>query len=198
MGAVNSRTALGLLIFFLIIIAIEFGIIVIRNNIVRHHNATIRAWSDVATYERQKIKILDGLEPLVEQYSSFEKGTLEKVTELRQNILNLNLNNTDVNQLQRIEALNQELMRSLNVVVENYPELKANDIYLKMMNEIEEQNENVGAAISIFNRNVELFNNHIQIFPNNIVNTMTVGKKAVRPFRDTAALQNFDYRPNFN
>ena len=190
---------MGLLIFLLIIIAIVFGVIVIRNNIiVRHHNATIRAWSDVATYERQKIKILDGLEPLVEQYSSFEKGTLEKVTELRQNILNLNLNNTDVNQLQRIEALNQELMRSLNVVVENYPELKANDIYLKMMNEIEEQNENVGAAISIFNRNVELFNNHIQIFPNNIVNTMTVGKKAVRPFRDTAALQNFDYRPNFN
>ena len=189
---------MGLLIFLLIIIAIVFGVIVIRNNIVRHYNATIRAWSDVATYERQKIKILDGLEPLVEQYSSFEKGTLEKVTELRQNILNLNLNNTDVNQLQRIEALNQELMRSLNVVVENYPELKANDIYLKMMNEIEEQNENVGAAISIFNRNVELFNNHIQIFPNNIVNTMTVGKKAVRPFRDTAALQNFDYRPNFN
>jgi len=178
---------MGLLIFLLIIIAIVFGVIVIRNNIVRHHNATIRAWSD-----------LDGLEPLVEQYSSFEKGTLEKVTELRQNILNLNLNNTDVNQLQRIEALNQELMRSLNVVVENYPELKANDIYLKMMNEIEEQNENVGAAISIFNRNVELFNNHIQIFPNNIVNTMTVGKKAVRPFRDAAALQNFDYRPNFN
>ena len=189
---------MGLLIFFLIIIAIVFGVIVIRNNIVRHHNVTIRAWSDVATYERQKIKILDSLEPLVEQYSSFEKGTLEKVTELRQNILNLNLNNTDVNQLQRIEALNQELMRSLNVVVENYPELKANDIYLKMMNEIEEQNENVGAAISIFNRNVELFNNHIQIFPNNIVNTMTVGKKAVRPFRDAAALQNFDYRPNFN
>ena len=56
---------MGLLIFLLIIIAIVFGVIVIRNNIVRHHNATIRAWSDVATYERQKIKILDGLEPLV-------------------------------------------------------------------------------------------------------------------------------------
>ena len=56
---------MGLLIFLLIIIAIVFGVIVIRNNIVRHYNATIRAWSDVATYERQKIKILDGLEPLV-------------------------------------------------------------------------------------------------------------------------------------
>ena len=178
-------------------IAVVVACIMIRNNIVRHHNASIRAWSDVASYERQKIKILDGLQPLVVQYSSFEKGTLEKVTELRQNILNLNINNTDVSQLQRIESLNKELMRSLNVVVENYPELKANEIYLKMMNEIEEQNENVGAAISILNRNVELFNNHIQVFPNNIVNTMTMSKKAIRPFRDQMVTQNFDYRPNF-
>jgi LemA protein len=188
---------MGLLIFLLLIIAVVVACIMIRNNIVRHHNASIRAWSDVATYERQKIKILDGLQPLVEQYSNFEKGTLEKVTELRQNILNLNLNNADVAQLQRIESLNKEVMHSLNVVVENYPELKADEIYLKMMNEIEEQNENVGAAITIFNRNVELFNNNIQIFPNNIVNTLSLGKKAIRPFRDLAATQNFDYRPNF-
>ena len=188
---------MGLLIFLLLIIAAIVACVMIRNNIVRHHNASIRAWSDVASYERQKIKILDGLQPLVEQYSNFEQGTLEKVTELRQNILNLNVNNTDVSQLQRIESLNKELMHSLNVVVENYPELKANEIYLKMMNEIEEQNENVGEAITIFNRNVELFNNHIQVFPNNIVNTMTMGKKAIRPFRDQAVTQNFDYRPNF-
>ena len=69
---------MGLLIFLLIIIAIVFGVIVIRNNIVRHHNATIRAWSDVATYERQKIKILDGLEPLVEQYSALKKAPWKK------------------------------------------------------------------------------------------------------------------------
>lgn len=188
---------MGLLIFLLLIVATVVACILIRNTIVRHHNASIRAWSDVASYERQKIKILDGLQPLVEQYSNFEKGTLEKVTELRRNILNLNVNTADISQLQRIESLNKELMQHLNVVVENYPELKANEIYLKMMNEIEEQNENVGAAITIFNRNVELFNNHIQIFPNNIINTMTLSKKAIRPFRDQAVTQNFDYRPNF-
>ena len=188
---------MGLGIFLLLMLALVILAIMIRNTIVRHHNASIRAWSDVASYERQKIKILDGLQTLVEQYSNFEQGTLEKVTELRRNILNLNINSTDVSQLQRIESLNQELMRSLNVVVENYPELKANEIYLKMMNEIEEQNENVGAAITIFNRNVELFNNYIQVFPNNIINTLTLSKKAIRPFRDQAATQNFDYRPNF-
>ena len=188
---------MGLLIFLLLIIAAIVACVMIRNNIVRHHNASIRAWSDVASYERQKIKILDGLQPLVEQYSNFEQGTLEKVTELRQNILNLNVNNTDVSQLQRIESLNKELMHSLNVVVENYPELKANEIYLKMMNEIEEQNENVGAAITIFNRNVELFNNQIEVFPNNLINTLTLSKKTIRPFKDNLATENFDYKPNF-
>ncbi len=111
--------------------------------------------------------------------------------------MQLNLKSTDISQLQRVESLSHELMRNLNVIVENYPELKANEIYLRMINEIDEQNENVSAAISIFNRNVELFNNHIQIFPNNMINTLTTGKKAIRPFRDQSTLQNFDYRPNF-
>ena len=188
---------MGLLIFLLLIIAAIVACVMIRNNIVRHHNASIRAWSDVASYERQKVKILDGLQPLVEQYSSFEKGTLEKVTELRQQILNLNMQETDVSRLQHIESLSKDLMKNLSVVVENYPELKADTLYAKMMDDIQEQNENVGAAISIFNRNVEAFNNNIQIFPNNLVNSVTLSKKTIRPFSDSIAMQNFDYRPNF-
>lgn len=189
---------MGLMIFLAIILAVLIIGILIRNNIVRHHNATIRAWADVTSFERQKLKTLEELAPVVEQYAGMEKSTLEKVTELRQNIMNLNINNADVNQLQRVEALSKELMRSLNVVVENYPELKADQLYLKMMHEIDEQNENVGAAITIYNRNVELFNNQIQIFPHNIINNMFLRKKAVRPFRDQTVSQNFDYRPNFH
>ncbi|MGQ8613863.1 LemA family protein, partial [Klebsiella pneumoniae] len=79
---------------------------------------------------------------------------LEQVTALRQQILSLNVDHTDIAQLQQIEKMSKELIRSLNVVVENYPELKADILYSKMMDDIQEQNENVGAAISIFNRNV--------------------------------------------
>jgi LemA protein len=186
-----------LMIFLGLIVLLVIVVIIIRNNIIRHHNASIRAWADVTSFERQKVKILDGLQPLVEQYASFEQGTLTQVTQLRQNIMNLKVNDTDIGRLQQIEALSKQLMQSLNVVVENYPELKANEIYLKMMHEIEEQNENVGAAINIYNRNVEVFNNYIQIFPNNIINTATTGKKPIRAFRDVSVTQNFDYRPNF-
>ena len=186
-----------LMIFLGLIVLVVIVVISIRNNIIRHHNASIRAWSDVASFERQKLKILDGLAPLVEQYAQFEQSTLTQVTELRQNIMNLSINDTDIGRLQQIEALSKQLMQSLNVVVENYPELKANQIYLKMMHEIEQQNENVGAAITIYNRNVEVFNNYIQVFPNNVINTATTAKKPIRAFRDSSVTQNFDYRPNF-
>ena len=52
---------MGFVVFVIIPILLIVAIIMIRNSIVRYHNATIRAWSDVASYERQKLKILDGL-----------------------------------------------------------------------------------------------------------------------------------------
>ena len=187
----------GLLIFLVIFVVLIVWGVSIRNNIVRYFNATKRAWSEVANFERQKVKTLEALEATLAQYSQFEKSTLEKVTELRQQILNLNMNDTDISQLQHIEKMSKELIRSLNVVVENYPELKADALYSKMMDDIQEQNENVGAAITIFNRNVELFNNQIEVFPNNLINTLTLSKKTIRPFKDNLATENFDYKPNF-
>ncbi len=93
---------MGLIIFIgIFIVLIVWGILV-RNNIVRYFNATQRAWAEVANFERQKVKTLETLEQTLAQYTQFEKSTLEKVTELRQQILNLNLNNTDVSQLQHV------------------------------------------------------------------------------------------------
>ncbi|WP_171062527.1 MULTISPECIES: LemA family protein [unclassified Acinetobacter] len=194
----NTTTSVtGLLIFLGIFVVLIVWGVSIRNNIVRYFNATKRAWSEVANFERQKVKTLEALEVTLAQYTQFEKSTLEKVTELRQQILNLNVNDTDISQLQHIEKMSKELIRSLNVVVENYPELKADALYSKMMDDIQEQNENVGAAITIFNRNVELFNNQIEVFPNNLINTLTLSKKTIRPFKDNLATENFDYKPNF-
>ncbi len=82
---------MGLIIFIgIFIVLIVWGILV-RNNIVRYFNATQRAWAEVANFERQKVKTLETLEQTLAQYTQFEKSTLEKVTELRQQILNLNL-----------------------------------------------------------------------------------------------------------
>lgn len=187
------------MIWILIIVALlVLFFILIRNGIVKNENATQRAWADVATFERQKVKILDDLSPLIEKYSNFEQGTMTQITALRQNIMKLSNDNQDVQTLEQIEQQTSQLLKGINVQVEAYPELKANEIYQKLMREITNQNENVGAAISIFNRNVEHFNNSIQIFPNNLVNSMSLNKKPLKPFSDRLADQNIDYKPNFN
>lgn len=187
---------MAMLIFLTLIIALVFAFIAIRNNIVKNENATKRAWADVTTFERQKVKILDDLAPLIDRYGEFEKTTMTQISALRQNILNLKNDTQDVRQLEQIEQQTEQLIKGIHVQVEAYPELKANEIYQKLMHEITEQNANVGAAISIFNRNVEHFNNGIQIFPNNIVNSMTLNRKPLRPFEDRVQ-SNFDYKPNF-
>ena len=127
---------MGLIIFLAIFALILVWGIFVRNNIVRYFNATRRAWAEVANFERQKIKTLESLESTLQQYTQFEKSTLEKVTELRQQILNLNMQETDVSRLQHIESLSKDLMKNLSVVVENYPELKADTLYAKMMDDI--------------------------------------------------------------
>ncbi|QIO06868.1 LemA family protein [Acinetobacter shaoyimingii] len=188
---------MGIIIFILIFVIILIWGILVRNNIVRFFNATKRSWAEVANFERQKVKTLEALEETLQQYTQFEKSTLENVTRLRQQILTLDINNTDVLQLQKIEQLNKELIKSLNVVVENYPELQSDKLYTQMMSEIQQQNENVGAAITIFNRNVEVFNNNIEVFPNNLVNAITLSKKIIEPFSDGVVEKNFEYKPNF-
>lgn len=186
-------------LFYLILALIIVLIVLfvwIRNTIVKYENATKRAWADVVSFERQKIKILDDLEPLLDRYSQFEQNTMTQVAGLRSHIMQINSQQQNTRQLEHIEQMSSELFKSINVQVEAYPELKADEIYQKVMQEITEQNENVGAAINIFNRDVELFNNSIQIFPNNIVNGMSLNRKPIRPFEDRVQ-SHFDYKPNF-
>ena len=64
------------------------------------------------------------------------------------------------------------------------------------MNEISEQQEQIGAALRIFNSNVETFNSYIQNFPNNLVNSVLNKEVAVSVFADSAASSGFEYRPN--
>lgn len=71
-------------------------------------------------------------------------------------------------------------MQGLNIAVEASPDLKASEVFNNLMREIAEQQENTGAAIRIFNQNVEYFNNGIQVCPNSLVNA-SLNKKAGLP-----------------
>ncbi|MGS0681135.1 LemA family protein [Shewanella sp. 125m-7] len=184
-------SVIGLVIVAVVIVAI----IMVYNGIIGKHNAVDRAWASVLTQERQKNKIIPMVEQLVEQYKLHESEVLTKVTELRSAIAEMS-SGVDTAKLAAAEQRTQDLMQGLKVTVEAYPELKASDVYMKLMAEISEQQEQIGAAIRIFNANVEDFNNAIEMFPGSLINSMLVRKQKISSFSDSEAQAGFEYKPN--
>lgn len=184
-----------LIVTLVVVALVILTVLGIYNGIIGGHNRVQRAWADVLVYERQKTKVLDQLQQLVEQFKDYESALLEKITGLRSAIKSLPAAaNGDA--LASVENASKELLGGIRVAFEAYPDLKASEPVNNMMREIAEQQENVGAAITIFNRNVELFNNSIQMFPGSLVNGLLNKKPAVTPFSDTEASSAFDYKPN--
>lgn len=188
---------MSLWIILAIIVALVLFVIFSYNGTVKHYNAVRRAWANVNNYERQKVKILESLEPQIAQYSDYEKGLQTRITELRSSIDALDSADPQATNLQQVEAQTREVMQGLSVTMENYPDLKANTVFLNLMEEITSQNENVGAAISIFNRDVEQFNARIKMFPHNLVNASLNHKRHVDEFSDSTAEENIEYQPSF-
>lgn len=185
-----------LIIFIGIPVALATFIILIYNGIVGRFNAVERAWASVLTQERQKNKIIPAVEKMVEDYKLHEGGLLTEVTKLRSAIQELQNGEVNPQKLSVTEQLTSSLLQGLKVTVEAYPELKASDVYLKVMAEISEQQEQIAAAIRIFNQNVEDFNNGIQMFPGSLVNSFLNKKSKVETFSDSQASSGFDYKPN--
>lgn len=183
------------LIVIAVIIAVVI-IIVINNNIITQSNQVNQAWSDVITQERAKMNIIPKVERLVTEYKEFETNLMTEVTKLREAIAGASNNGVDVNKLQEIEKASNALSRGLNVAVEAYPDLKANTLYLQLAQEIKEQEENVAAAIRIFNSNVATFNTAIQSFPASMVNANFTKKKAVKSYENDE--YDVGFKPQLN
>ena len=187
------------LFFLLVPVLLLITVVVIYNGIVGKFNAVDRAWASVLTQERQKNKIIPHVEKLVEDYKLHESSVLADVTRLRNSIAELanpSSATPDTAKLAQAEKYTASLLQGLKVAVEAYPELKASDLYLKLMAEISEQQEQIGAALRIFNRNVEEFNNAIQMFPGSLVNSLLNHKQPLQSFTDSEAQAGFDYKPN--
>lgn len=186
------------LIALLIIVAIlAIAVIMMHNGIIQAYNTVRRSWADVHAYERQKANILEAMEKVVSQYASHESQTLKDIAALRSSILSMNGAEPDAAALASVERQTGNLLKGLSVVVENYPDLKASTVYLELTGNIRAQNENVGAAISIFNRNVNILNDKLETIPTNLVNRYLTKKNRIDEFRDSTAEQNIEYRPNF-
>jgi len=141
---------------------------VLYNRLIRDRNRVDAAWSDIDVQLQRRHDLIPQLVKAVDQYAGYERSTLEAVTVLRTEAIELT-GRGDLDQLgQKEEELNLGLQR-LIAVAENYPDLKANENFLKLQNDLVETENYLQFARRFYNGSVRQFNTRVETVPNNLV-----------------------------
>jgi LemA protein len=159
------------------------------NTMQRNEEAVKAAWGDVeATYQRRN-DLIPNLVEVVKAYAKHERETLTAVTEARAKVgamqmpKNIIDNPKAFSQFQEAQAGMSSALSRLMVVVERYPELKANQNFLDLQHQLEGTENRINVARTRYNKTVEVFNASIRIFPNNLTNKVLLHLSLKEPFK---------------
>ena len=138
------------------------------NRLVRDRNRVDAAWSDIDVQLQRRYDLIPQLVKAVDQYAGYERSTLEAVTVLRAEAIEL-AGGGHLDELGRKEEeLNQGVKR-LIAVAEQYPDLKANENFLSLQRDLVETENYLQFARRFYNGSVRQLNTRIETVPNNLV-----------------------------
>ncbi|MCT4617697.1 MAG: LemA family protein [Candidatus Gracilibacteria bacterium] len=144
------------------------------NAMVTLRNNREKSFADIDVQLKQRFDLVPNLVSAVKGYATHEKETFENITKARSNYQEAKT--TD----QKVAASNMlsSALSGLNLVVENYPDLKANEGFNNLQIELSDIENKIAAARRFFNSATTEFNTYIQMFPANIVAGMFGFSKA--------------------
>jgi LemA protein len=157
-------TAILIALALVVLVIIGYAIIV-YNGLVTLKNNIDRDWSNIDVLLKQRFDELPKLIKVCEGYMQHEKRTLEAVIAARSQIISAR---TDGDRLQAQNALT-ETLRSLFMVVERYPELKADKAFRQLQSRITEIEERIADRREFYNASVNIYNIRIEQFPDLLV-----------------------------
>ena len=155
-------------VVILIVVVLAVATVLIYNQLVRDRNRVDAAWSDIDVQLQRRHDLIPQLVTAVDQYSDYEKATLEAVTVLRTEAVELT-DGSDLDSLGRKEQELDEGVRRLIAVAEDYPDLKANENFLNLQEELSETENYLQFARRFYNGSVRQLNTRIETVPNNII-----------------------------
>lgn len=136
--------------------------IVIYNRLVANRNQVLAAWSDIDVQLKRRSDLIPKLVDTVKQYASFEYSLQEQITQLRSGSSHIELPGVR----ERIENELSIQLRDLVMLAEDYPELKAGENYLALMQELSDVEKHIQLARRFYNGAVRVLNVSIESFPN--------------------------------
>jgi LemA protein len=136
-------------------------IVMIYNRLVALRQTTRQAWGDIDVQLKQRHDLVPNLVETVKGYASHEKETLERVIAARQQAVDANT----TKELAQAENMLSGALRQLFALSEAYPDLKANQNFLSLQNELADLENKIAAARRFFNNAVAEYNTAIEQFP---------------------------------
>jgi len=163
------------IVLVVLIVIFVFYIISIYNSLVGLRNQVKNSWSQIDVQLKRRHDLIPNLIEAVKGYMAHERGTLENITNARSKAVSAQ----GVSEKAKAEAQLTEAIGKFNLVVENYPDLKANQNFLALQEELTSTENKISFSRQNYNDQVLFFNNKIQMFPSNIIASMFGFKEEV-------------------
>ena len=163
----------AIIIIGAILVVLAGYVISVYNKLVNQRNKVENQWSQIDIQLKRRADLIPNLVETVKGYAKHEEGTFKAVVEARNKAVNAGIVN------EKIEA-NNELSGALTklfALAEAYPELKANENFLKLQEDLKDTEDKITYARQFYNDAAMTYNNLIQMFPSNIVAGMFGFKK---------------------
>jgi LemA protein len=165
------------------------------NTMQANEEAVKAAWGDVEAAYQRRNDLVPNLVEVVKAYAKHERETLTAVTEARAKVgsIQMSKNITDdpkaFGQFQAAQSAMSSALSRLMVVVERYPDLKANQNFQDLQHQLEGTENRINVARVRYNKAVEEFNTSIRIFPNSLTNSLLLHMKLKEPFKAEAGAE---------
>lgn len=154
---------LGVLVVVAVLVVLY--LIVAYNGLVRLRNAAQEAWAQIDVQLKRRYDLIPNLVETVKGYASHEKDTLERVVKARQ----AGISASTVEDQAAAENMISGALRQLFALSEAYPDLKANQNFLSLQEELSSTENKIGFARQYYNDQVRAMNTRVEMFPTNII-----------------------------
>ncbi len=154
-----------LLIVLIVVALLVLFVIGTYNALVRLRNQVNNAWSQIDVQLKRRHDLIPNLVETARGYMAHERGTFEAITKARSQAMGAKT----VAEAAKTEGALTEALSKFMLVVENYPDLKANQNFLAVQEELASTENKIAFARQNYNDQTMFFNNKIQMFPSNVI-----------------------------
>ena len=182
---------LSIAVFILIIIPIF-----IYNGLIGKKNLVKNSFSSIDVMLKKRHDLIPNLIETVKQYMNHEKGTLTEIVKLRSQIVD----SSAISNSERIDLENKltNKLSGLNINIENYPDLKANQNFMQLQGSLNEIESQLSASRRSYNASVLEYNNGLEMFPSSIIASMMSLKQIDFLVTPEVERKNVDVKSLFN